>query len=408
MANFCIISPGAIGSNPRVVKEADCLTSMGHNVSVISIRTLDSVDALDGTILAARSWHAQRLDFRSMRDRIVPRIVQKCSSALHHLVGVGLAADMAASPFTPALTAAAFRVKADLYIGHYVAALPAVARAAAHHGAAYAFDAEDFHLGDLPDLPEHALKKRIIRAIEARYLPGAAYVTAASPLIAEAYVEFYGIPLPTVILNVFPKVNAPTAPTPRGSAEPGPSLYWFSQTIGPDRGLETAVEAIARSQSRPHFYLRGSLAASYDAYLLNLASRAGVTDRLHFLDCAPPDELERLGASYDLGYAGETGFSQNNLRALGNKLFSYLLGDVPILATDIPAHRLLAPQFGEAMTLFPIGDAAALAKAIDRLLLDPQRLANARACAWHLGQTRFNWEIEQSCLTDVIEKAAKC
>ena len=60
-------------------------------------------------------------------------------------------AGRAFSPFTGPLTAAAKRVPADLYIAHYPAALPAAAIAARRHGALYAFDAEDFHLGDLPD-----------------------------------------------------------------------------------------------------------------------------------------------------------------------------------------------------------------------------------------------------------------
>lgn len=175
-------------------------------------------------------------------------------------------------------------------------------------------------------------------------------------------------------------------------------MYWFSQTIGQGRGIETAVEAIARAKSAPHLYLRGSLAIGYGEHLRSLAMQAGAADRLHFLEPAPPDELERLGAHYDLGYSGETGFSPNNLRALGNKLFSFLLGGVPTLATDIPAHRQIAPELGEAMTLFPIGDAAALAEAIDGFLLYPRRLAAARAHAWHLGQTRFNWECERSKL----------
>ena len=408
MANVCIISPGAIGSNPRVVKEANCFAVAGHKVTVVSIRTLDYVDALDGTILAAARWRSKRLDFRSKRKRIVPSLVQRSALAVQRLVGVGYGAEIAANPFTLALSAAALRVKADLYIAHYVAALPAAAHAAAHHGAAYAFDAEDFHLGDLPDAPEHALEKRIIRAIESRYLPGTAYMTAASPLIAEAYTETYGVPLPTVILNVFPKANAPAVPTPRGSAQPGPSLYWFSQTIGAGRGLETAVEAIARARSLPHLYLRGAPAAGYEAHLRSLAARMSVADRLHFLDPAPPEELERLGAAYDLGYAGELADTRNRQIALTNKLFSYLLGGVPSLATDIPAHRQLAPQLGEAMSLFPIGDATALAMAIDRLLLDPLRLAGARAHAWDLGQTRFNWDVEQARLTEIVGKVFTC
>jgi glycosyltransferase involved in cell wall biosynthesis len=301
------------------------------------------------------------------------------------------------------LAAAACAVRADLYIAHYVAALPAAAKAARLHHARYAFDAEDFHLGDLPDDPRHAFEKRLIRAIESRWLPGAAYVTAAAPLIAEAYAQTYGIGHPTVVLNTFPRSQAPAAPTQAGTARPGPSVYWFSQTIGPGRGLETALEAIAVAQSLPHLYLRGDPAPGYREWLEDRARQLGVADRLHFLCPVAPGELERSGAAYDIGYVGETGETRNRAIALTNKLFSYLSSGIPITASDIPAHIDLAPQLADAMTIHPIGDARRLAAQFDKLLNDRNGLATARARAWSLGQGRFSWEIQLPNLLRTLE-----
>jgi glycosyltransferase involved in cell wall biosynthesis len=187
---------------------------------------------------------------------------------------------------------------------------------------------------------------------------------------------------------------------------PGPSIYWFSQTIGAGRGLEIAIEAIALAASRPHFFLRGTPAQGYEVKLRALASERGVSDRLHFLPPAPPDEMERLAAGYDVGYSGETGFSDNNKLALGNKLFSYLTGGVPVLASDISSHLALAPDLGAAMTLFTQNDVHSLARAMDHMLLDPVGLASARAAAWNLGQGRFSWDTEQkiflACVADTL------
>lgn len=403
------ITRASLAENPRLIKEASALSRIA-DVTVICGEHFGWSRQMEQKIQVDLPSKVLKVPFGPFSPRMV-RIGQVAPRILAStLLKTGLVwnqrmAEIAIHDTVRQAEQLATRIPADVYIAHYIAALPTAARAAARHGAKYAFDAEDFHLGDLPDAPEHALEKRMIRAIESRYLPGAAYMTAASPLIAEAYAETYGVPLPAVILNVFPKANAPAAPSPRGSAEPGPSLYWFSQTIGPGRGLETAVEAIARARSLPHLYLRGTPATGYEASLRSLAAHVGVAERLHFLDPAPPDQLERLGASYDLGYVGECDVSPNRLRALTNKLFSYLLGGVPSLATNIPAHRQLAPQLGEAMTLFPIGDAAKLAAAIDHLLLDPQRLASARAHAWELGQTCFNWDMEQQTLLRTVSGA---
>jgi hypothetical protein len=305
---------------------------------------------------------------------------------------------------TPDLSSVALGVPADLYIAHYPAALPAAARAAQKYGSLYAFDAEDFHLGDLPDSSEHMIEKRIIHAIEGGYLPGAAYVTAASPMIADAYAQTYGIVRPTVVLNVFSRANAPSVPTPRGTAQPGPSLYWFSQTIGGGRGLETAIEAIGRAESRPHLYLRGTPAKGYENQLRTLAQRSGVADRLHVLPPEAPNEIERLGAQYDLGYVGEVAQTRNRQIALTNKLFSYLIGGVPIIASNIPAHVALSSEIGQAMILFPTGDAVALSATLDQLFMDTDRLSAARLHAWNLGQHRYCWEVESRLFLSVVEK----
>ena len=69
----------------------------------------------------------------------------------------------------------------------------------------------------------------------------------------------------------------------------------------------------------------------------------------------------------------------NNRRiALTNKLFSYILGGVPCLASDIPAHLRIAPELGEAMRLFPESDAEALAGLLDWFLYNADRLAQTR------------------------------
>lgn len=409
MARICLISPGHLSTNPRLVKEARALKAAGFHVHAVhgqfsSWGTRSDIPLADeiGATVAVPFGPTEANRLTYLRQTLARRAAVALSRSD---VTRAFWAEYAHAPIVSDLKSAAAKISADLYIAHYVAALPAAARAARRHGAIYAFDAEDFHLGDLPDVPEHAFEKKIIRTIEGRYLPGAAYVSAASPMIAEAYAETYGIPTPATILNVFPKRNVPTAPTPKGSAEPGPSIYWFSQTIGPGRGLETAVEAIARATSHPHLYLRGTLARGYADDLRRLAQGAGVAARLHLLPSAPPDDLERLGAAYDVGYSGEMGFSPNRLRALTNKLFSYVLGGVPILASDIPSHRRIAPEFGAAITLFPIGDAAALAAAMDGMLLNPGRLAEAREHAWRLGQERYNWDCEQQKLLVYVEEA---
>jgi hypothetical protein len=295
---------------------------------------------------------------------------------------------------------------AKLYIAHYPAALSAAALAARRHGVRYAYDAEDFHLGDWPDEEACEKERRLVREIEGRHLPRCAYITAASPLIADAYADVYGIGRPRVVLNTFPLGQAPVGSTPKGSVGLGPSVYWFSQTIGPNRGLECAVRAIGLAACRPHLYLRGTLASRYGKHLEQLAGEAGVAGRVHTLPPAEPERMERLAAVYDVGLVAETGHSGSKRMCLANKLFSFILAGIPPVMSDTPAHSAFAAEAGLRSLLYPIGDAAALANLLDWLLGAPDRLAAARAQVWDLGQRRYNWERERITLLDAVNSAA--
>src|SRR5262249_42904445 len=408
MARICLLSPAHLSTNPRLVKEADALADAGHAVTLIVGDFSLWAREADKTIISG--WCvAQNICFgplAGLPTRVFQFLRRRAARALM-AAGLRQPAIVRAAwhPIAPNLVTAARRVKADLYVAHYPPALPASAIAARLHKGLYAFDAEDFHLGDSPDGIAYTSERRMIRAIEERYLPGCAYVTAASPGIADAYVSSYRIKRPTVVLNVFPRAQAPTSPTPKGKAELCPSIYWFSQTIGPDRGLECAVRAIARARSKPHLYLRGSPAAGFLDLLARIAAEGGAADRLHILPPAPPAEMEQLAAVYDVGLLGETGHTPNRRIALTNKQFTYLLAGLAIVASAIPSHVSFAAEVGNAVRLYAVDDAEELAATLDGLFENPHALAVARAAAYALGQTRYNWDVEKSVL---ITQVATC
>ena len=359
---ICIVTPGQLGSNPRVVKEATTLSNFGHDVTVIATKVSDFVEPRDQAIIARANFTIVRVPFDQKTSWRAERVFQ--IAAQNSLVEWVLpdTADYAYSAFTRRLTKAALRVPADLYIAHYVAALPAAARAARKHGTRFAFDAEDYHMGDLPNRPEYDAQREQIEKVERAHLKNAAYVTAASPGIAAAYQARYAIPLPKVVLNTFPKAEAGFG----CATEPplSPSAYWFSQTIGPDRGIETALEAIARANIKPHLYLRGTPTKGYEHVLRGLANHLNVSDRLHIHAPEPAHKMVALAAQHDVGLVLETGHTENRKIALTNKQFTYMLAGIPCILSDIPAHQAFAEKAPGASFLFRTEDAADLAKAM--------------------------------------------
>jgi glycosyltransferase involved in cell wall biosynthesis len=395
---ICLVTPGNLAANPRIVKEADALQEAGYDVTAVVSDYSAALRPFDETIIAKARWRVVRAP-HAPSDRYVSaaaRVAAKLIDGVGAAISPTIAAYASRGPIG-ALTAAASSVRADLYIAHYVAALPAAGEAAQRHGARLGFDAEDFHPGE-----GDAQLTKLVRAVEGEWLPRCRHLTAAAPLIAKAYASAYGVPLPATVLNVFPLEMAPTevsVPRPPGAPI---RAYWFSQTIGLDRGLQPFLQAMAQARTRIELELRGADPWGHAGTLLAQARDLGLADRVRVLPLGAPDEMVRLAAAYDLGLSLETDVSQNRQLCLTNKIFTYLLAGVPVLMSETPAQRQLAPDLGAAAAVAPLSDPKALATAIDRLAdgLDAAKVQAAR-----LGRERYNWETEKAALLASVDAA---
>ena len=58
----CLVSPGHVASNPRLVKEANALFQAGYDVRVVAGDTAPFVRPLDESLLASVQWGCDRVD----------------------------------------------------------------------------------------------------------------------------------------------------------------------------------------------------------------------------------------------------------------------------------------------------------------------------------------------------------
>lgn len=401
---ICIVTPGHLASTPRVTKEATALHEAGYETTVVAGDITPFVRPFDEELITRVPWQVVRVRRVGMLLRAGHRLA---AAAARTRSGDALSprlAIMAQSEQSRALRRAASRVQAELYIGHYVAGLSAAAHAARHNEALLGYDAEDFHAGELADTTRQSLPWRLSWTIERSLLPRCRHFTASSPLIGEAYESTYGFK-PRVVLNVFP----PSMMREESKTEVCPSsagrlrAYWFSQTIGLDRGLQAFLRAMARTRSHVSLDIRG--VDRQGESLMAFAQELGVRDRLTLLPLASPDKMVELAAAYDVGLSLEPGFSENNRRALGNKIFTYLLAGVPVLMSDTPAQRLLAPDLGEAAAVFSLQDSDGMAAQLDRWAFSVDDRQRARATARDRAMTRYNWDLEKQAMLASVASA---
>src|ERR1041385_5125506 len=245
----CVITAGHVSTCPRMLKVADSLTEAGYRVRVVSARYIDWATPLDGDVKSRRSWEWSvvdhgRLTAPSMWLRTGMRF--RTAGALTRMLRPDRAPLQvifrAWGRVHCELLEAALCEPADLFYGGSNGGLSVAAMAGRRTGRPYAVDLEDFHTGELEDTGNARFRHALIERIERDILPGAAFITAAGQAIADAYARKYRIKaLP--VNNTFPLPSS--EPDLSASTDRALKLYWFSQTIGPKRGLEDVIRAAA-------------------------------------------------------------------------------------------------------------------------------------------------------------------
>ena len=403
----CLLTTGQPSTNPRLVKEADALAGAGFEVRVVYAHWEDWAVRSDQVLLKTRKWSHERVGGDPGGQRVhyaFTRTRHKFSRIVcERSAGRIAPRTWTLSRVTPELVSAARRVKADLYIAHNLGALPAAVAGARDHGALAGFDAEDFH-SDMVPPAERTVADDLAREVEARYLGCCAYVTTVCPGLADAYVARYGISRPVPILNVFPLDERPAEF--RLTRENGPlRLYWFSQTIGRNRGLEDAVRAMGLAGTQNvELYLQGRWASGYRAELESLASSCGLERRqIVHLPPEDPGSLVRRASTFDVGLAVEQSRSVNQDLTASNKIFTYLLAGCAIAATDTKGQEPILREVAPGGSSYRARDVAALAGIFSGWLQDRGALDVARRASWDWGTRRYNWDLEKEKFLAVVD-----
>ena len=235
-------------------------------------------------------------------------------------------------------------------------------------------------------------------ACEALFTRVADEVVTTSPGYADELRRRYRVRRPTVIRNV------PAGPAPgRRDGPAGEAVLAYVGGLLPGRGLELAIEALARTPGA-RLELIGPGAAGYVAALAEHARRHGVRDRVEFPGAVAPGRVVERLAGADVGLCLIEPICLSYELTLPNKLFEYAAAGLPILATDLPtiADTVRTWDAGEVV---PHDDPGAVAAGLARLLLDPERYRRAAHGARALAAAN-PWSHERDRLAEVYARVA--
>ena len=387
-----VVTAGHLSACPRMLKSADAFAWAGYDVRVVSVNNTPWATVADAAVKKTRPWAWSVVDYdkatgRSLQLRtgVRLRMAQGIAKAMGPWrVPIGIAI-RAYSRAHDEIVREVVAHPADFIYGGTTGALAAVAQAAKRLGVPYGIDFEDFHSGEHGG-PGSGLTNALAARVERRVIRGAAFITAGSPMIADAYYDAYGVrPLP--ICNTFTMV-----PGQPERAEGPLRLYWFSQTLGPGRGLEEVICAIGEAGVPIELHMRARPIPWYIDSLRELRRSVAPKLELAVHDPLMPDDMVKVAQPYDAGLACEEPYVMNKRLSLANKIFTYLAAGVPVILSRTPAQAALEPELGEAAFGYECGDVSGLSQVFRMLATDPGLLKRSRVAARTVAERRWHWE----------------
>ncbi len=399
-ARILIISNGPLCRNPRVVKEASTLGRAGHDVTVLTVRNHAPSETHDLELLRDAPYRRETVDmlpgFGASRSTVFCRRLRlwasrKTPSIFKNYISGALGP-------TAALLSHARRLSSDLVIVHNEAP-HWVGTQLIKDGRRVCADLEDWHSEDL--LPRDSVRRPLglIRNVERTLLHHAAHTTTTSHALADAIHTRYGGRRPHVIGNAFPLQSDPRTGAP---GEP-PVFFWFSQTLGPGRGLELFFAAWKLTKRPSRVVLLGEVHGDYAQRLLG---RLPAERRAHvsFRPLVSPAELPSVIARHDIGLALEQSFIVNRNLTITNKIIQYLNAGLAVVASDTAGQREVLAHAPDAGIIVETHETTRFATALDALLADRTALQHRQRAARQLAEQTYCWEREGPHLTELVTR----
>lgn len=279
--------------------------------------------------------------------------------------------------------------QADLFICHQETGL-LLGMQLIKKGKRVAFDFEDWYSEDYPN---RFRSSDLFKQNEAAALRRAVYVTCPSESLSYAIRESYNIQLPVhVVYNTFPVAVIEK----RKQGKSQSSMVWFSQTIGPNRGIEEFLKIIKTIDIPVELHFIGQSTQSYRSFLVD-----AIKETPHQICVHAPmrhNELLSFVGQFRIGLALENYLPKNKNLTISNKILLYLQLNMQVIATDTKGHLELAHTFPKSIVYINQADALQSRHSIKELITQSEFAVNNEL-------NQYDWNEQEKKITALVAQS---
>jgi hypothetical protein len=391
-----IVSQSHLCRNPRALKEAIALSKAGYSVSILTAIYANDLlqqdlELLKNTTINYTFYSNLSIPgFTAFKSRLIRKLTVMLQTKFNIESKFSLGYNITH------LKKKCLAYNADLYIMHQEIATIIGSQMINKYNVA--FDLEDWYSEDLLQDARKTRPIQLLKKAEKIALTGGVRCYTTSHAMAQGLQAVYkSDKLPAVIYNSF---SAP-GQLNQTNYQSGPiRLYWFSQTIGPGRGLEFFINGISKSNFNWELNLRGNISEDYYKHLIGLMSSK---NRLIILPIIKNDDIIKDMSNYDLGLALEPNSPPNKNLTISNKLFHYMAGGLPVIASYTAGHAEIGLQNQDIIFLYEQNNITKLTGLLNDLASKiTNGLLRLNNTVFKTYQTNYSWDIEEKKLVALI------
>jgi glycosyltransferase involved in cell wall biosynthesis len=254
--------------------------------------------------------------------------------------------------------------------------------------------------GHLAGLKDKKFKQAFWKWTEKFFIGKADYVIVTGPMDGEFLKKEYRLKN-IILLRNLPRFYKPALKLDLHShlqIDKNKKIILYQGVLLEGRGIEKVFAVLSELPDHVFVIVGGG---EYEQHYQKLAEQMNLTDQVFFLGKLTQEDLPQVTASVDIGISLIENLSTSYYYALPNKLFEYIMAEVPVIVSNLP-------QMKEIVTKYDVGYAVEfeskdeLANAIKKLTGD-SKLSESKKQNCQIASQELNWEKEVTNLLQTLK-----
>jgi glycosyltransferase involved in cell wall biosynthesis len=261
------------------------------------------------------------------------------------------------------------------------------------------YDSRELY-GFLAGLNERKFVQSFWKTVEKVFIKHVDHIITTGDMDSDVLNEMYGV-TNTVVLKNLPRFYKPAQQTDLRNQlgiSNDKKILLYQGVILKGRGIEKIFD-ILPDMSEFVFVLIGG--GEFEDYYKNLAVERKVIDQVLFIGKFNQENLPKLTLSADVGIALIENISKSYYYALPNKLFEYIMAEVPVIVSSLPQMKEIVDKYNVGFAVDP-NNKDELITALKNLTSDEIQYKKFKQNC-NRASDELNWENEVGNLLELLK-----